>query len=245
MNAGAAATSAVITGLVNNTNYFVRVAAQNAQGQGLFAGAPDSVSPRALSAAPTRLTGLAGNSTVSLVWTAPQPSAAAGPVIDYVIQGSTNYTGDVNAAAWVTFSDGVSTLTRVTEAVTNGKSYVFRVAAVTKNGVGAFSIPSPVLTPLDPTILPGVPAVTLAMSPQAGRAKLTWNPPSANTGAPVTSYIVRYRVAGTDTWRAVRRTTEIIVFQGLISGRDYEFQVRAENISGAGAVSEIFTVRIL
>ena len=102
MDVGGSATTAVITGLVNNTTYVVRVAARNAQGQGFFAPAATTVTPQELSGPPTRLTGLASNGTVSLVWTAPQHSVLAGPVIDYVIQASANYAGDVNAATLVT-----------------------------------------------------------------------------------------------------------------------------------------------
>jgi hypothetical protein len=245
MDAAGSATSAVITGLTNNTTYLVRLAARNAQGQGFFAAASGSVTPQELSGPPTRLTGVAGNGTVSLVWTAPQPSTLAGPVTDYVVQVASNFTGDVNAATWVTLPDGVSTLTRATVAVPNGVSYVFRVAAVTKNGVGAFSVPSPVLTPFDPTVLPAAPIITLATSPQAGRAKLIWTAPPANGGSPVTGYVVRYRQAGTETWRTVVRSNEIVVFQGLLSGQDYQFQVRAESGSGLGALSDMVTVRIL
>ena len=239
------ATSAVITGLVNNVSYVVRVAARNAQGPGPFVQAPGSVTPRELSPAPTRLTGLAGNGTVSLVWTAPQPSTVAGPVTDYVIQASTNYAGDVNAATWVTLPDGVSTLTRATVAVPNGLPHVFRVAAVTRNGPGGFSVPSPVLVPFDPSLVPSAPIVTEANSPQIGRARLAWTAPPNNGGAPVTSYTVRYRLAGTDTWRTIQRTSELVVFQGLISGQTYEFQVSAANAAGSGLQSELVTIRVL
>jgi hypothetical protein len=245
MDVGGPATTAVITGLVNNTTYVVRVAARNAQGQGFFAPAATTVTPQELSGPPTRLTGLASNGTVSLVWTAPQPSMLAGPVIDYVIQASANYAGDVHAATWVTLPDGVSTLTRATVSVPNGVSHVFRVAAVTKNGVGAFSLPSPVLTPFDPNQMPGAPTVTMATSPQAGRAKLTWSAPPVNGGSPVTGYVVRYRLAGTETWRTVSRTNQIVVFQGLASGQDYQFQVRAESATGLGALSDLITIRVL
>ena len=245
MDVGGSATTAVITGLVNNTTYVVRVAARNAQGQGFFAPAATTVTPQELSGPPTRLTGLASNGAVSLVWTAPQPSVSAGTVIDYVIQAATNYVGDVSAANWFTLPDGVSTLTRATVSVPNGLSHVFRVAAVTKNGVGAFSLPSPVLTPFDPNQLPGAPSVTTATSPQAGRAKLTWSAPPANGGSPVTGYVVRYRLAGTEAWRIISRTNQVVVFQGLVSGQDYQFQVRAVSATGLGALADMFTIRVL
>ncbi|MFM1902566.1 MAG: hypothetical protein RLZZ440_466, partial [Planctomycetota bacterium] len=245
MDVAGTASTAVITGLMNNTTYVVRVAARNSQGLGFYTPASGSVTPQELSGPPTRLTGLAANGAVSLVWTAPQPSVLAGPVIDYVVQASTNYAGDVNAATWVTLADGVSTLTRATVLVPNGVGHVFRVAAVTKNGVGAYSLPSPLFTPFDPAGLPGVPTITVATSPQAGRAKLVWEAPATNSGGPIASYTVRYRLAGTPTWRTVQRTNELVVFQGLASGQTYEFQVQAVNTAGAGAFGEPVTIRVL
>ena len=179
------------------------------------------------------------------MWTAPQASAATGPVYDYIVQASTDYTGDANAATWFTVHDNVSSLTRSTVQLTNGVGYVFRVAAVTKNGTSAFSAPSPQFMPFDPTVVPDAPTVTVANSPQAGRAKLVWTPPATNAGSLITGYVVRYRLAGTTTWRAVRQTNPLIVFQGLQSGQDYEFQVRAENNAGVGSLTDIVTIRIL
>ena len=162
-----------------------------------------------------------------------------------MIQVSRDYAGDEAAATWITLADGVSALTRATVPAANGISQVFRVATVTTNGQGAFSAPSPAFMPIDPLAVPAAPSITQAMSPQVGRAKLTWTEPPANEGGPVSGYVVRYRLAGTITWRTVSRSTPLVVFQGLVSGRDYQFQVQAENEAGLGSPSEIVTVRIL
>jgi hypothetical protein len=233
------------TGLTNGATYTVRVAARNAVGTGPFAAAAGSVVPREVADAPTRLIATAGSGTVSLVWTAPWTSVVTGSIVDYVIQVSTDYNGNAAAAIWRTIADGTSTLTRATFAAANGVPQVYRVAAVTTNGVGAFSLPSLVVTPYNPSLVPAAPTITLAASPQVGRAKLTWTEPAMNGGSPATGYVVRYRLAGTTTWASVPRSTTVVVFQGLTSGRDYEFQVLAKNAAGLGVPSEVITIRIM
>lgn len=70
---------------------------------------------------------------VRLAWLRPR---CHGPkVVDYVVQFSVN-----QQFGWQTFDDGVSTRTGATvRGLTVGTSYYFRVAAVTKDGTGAWS----------------------------------------------------------------------------------------------------------
>jgi hypothetical protein len=92
---------------------------------------------------PTGVAGTAGNAQVSLTWTA--PSATGGSTItDYTVQYSAN-----SGSAWTTFSRSASTLTSATlTGLTNGTAYVFRVAAVTGYGTGAYSTASGSVTPV-------------------------------------------------------------------------------------------------
>ena len=94
--------------------------------------------------APTALFAAPGDSQVSLTWTAPA-SQGDSPITDYAVQ----YSAD-GGVSWVTFSDGTSTATSATvTGLTNGISYIFRVAGVNSVGRGPYSaisnrvVPSP------------------------------------------------------------------------------------------------------
>jgi hypothetical protein len=85
-----------------------------------------------------------GNTTASVAWTAPT-SDNGSPIFDYTIQYSDN-----GGSTWTTFSDTVSTSTSVTvTGLTNGNTYVFRVAAINGIGTGTYSASSNSVTPLE------------------------------------------------------------------------------------------------
>jgi hypothetical protein len=92
--------------------------------------------------APTGLAATAGSASASLSWTAPTVSPQT-PVIDYRVQFSSN-----GGTTWTTYADGVttSTIANVT-GLTNGTSYVFRVAAINAIGQGAYTSQSSSVMP--------------------------------------------------------------------------------------------------
>lgn len=91
------------------------------------------------SAAPTAT---AGNGQVTLSWTSPTVLSQT-PITDYIIQYSSN-----SGSTWTTFSDGTSTATSgVVTGLTNGTSYVFRVAGVNAIGTGSYSSASSSVSP--------------------------------------------------------------------------------------------------
>ena len=95
--------------------------------------------------APTGVSGSAGVAQVSLTWTA--PSANGGySITDYVIQYSSN-----SGSTWTTFNGRTASATasQVVTGLTNGTAYVFRVAAKTALGTGAYSTQSASVTPVN------------------------------------------------------------------------------------------------
>ena len=119
------ATSRTVTGLTNGTSYIFRVAHVAAGTTGTYSSPSSAYIPYTTPAAPSGLSGVRGNAQVALTWSAPTADNGR-EVTDYVIQYSSN-----NGTAWTTFTDGVSTTTSATvTGLTNGTSYVFRVAAV-------------------------------------------------------------------------------------------------------------------
>jgi hypothetical protein len=99
--------------------------------------------PSSAPAAPSTIAGTSGNTQVSLTWSA--PSSTGGPAItDYVIQYSSN-----SGSTWTTFSDGISTNTNaLVTGLSNGTSYVFRVAATNSVGAGIYGAASTSVTPV-------------------------------------------------------------------------------------------------
>jgi formylglycine-generating enzyme required for sulfatase activity len=103
--------------------------------------------------APTSLAVSEGNTQVVLSWTAPVYNGGSA-ITDYSVQFSSD-----SGSTWTTFSDGVSTSTSATvTGLTNGTSYVFRVAGVNERGTGAYSTASS-------SAIPGIPG-TISITEQ-------------------------------------------------------------------------------
>jgi formylglycine-generating enzyme required for sulfatase activity len=135
----ASATSYQFTDLQADQQYLFRVAARSAAGVGAFS---EAVAPVAVPSAPSNLSATAGNAQASLTWTTPSSDGGAA-ISDYVIQYSSN-----GGSTWTTFNREASTATTATvTGLTNGTSYLFRVAAVNSVGTGAYSASPSSVTP--------------------------------------------------------------------------------------------------
>jgi hypothetical protein len=103
--------------------------------------------------APTSLSATAGNAQVSLTWTAPAYNGGS-VITDYSVQYSSN-----SGSTWTTFSRTASTTaSQVVTGLTNGTSYVFRVAGVNANGTGTYTAASSSVTPSATTSIAGLQA---------------------------------------------------------------------------------------
>jgi predicted phage tail protein len=140
---GSASTSYTVTGLTNGTTYTFRVAAINAIGTGPDSAPSPPLTPVATPTAPgapTNVTGVAGDQSVALSWTAPS-SDGGSPITSYRI---TPYIG---ANAQTPVNTGSASTSYTVTGLTNGTAYTFTVAATNSVGTGAASAPSGALTP--------------------------------------------------------------------------------------------------
>ena len=126
--------SATVAGLIGGSSYFFRVAARNSLGEGAAVATSSAATTLATApAVPGVPIVVAGSNQVTLSWTAPAANGSA--ITDYVIEYSS--AGGTNP---VTFTRAASTaITATVTGLTNGTSYVFRIAARNAVGTGTAS----------------------------------------------------------------------------------------------------------
>ena len=202
---------------------------------------PMPVAVRSVPGVPTGITGIPGDGNVRLSWTAPTSSVGAA-ISDYVVQVSSNA-----GATWTTFTDGVSAATSATvTGLTNGTSYVFRVAAANAAGTGAASIPSTAIVPLPPTPPPTPTGVTVASSMDFS-ATLSWDDVAGESGYRIERSGDYVEWLGSDyaTWTEAGRTAaDATTFTdaGLEEGSTFSYRVIAVNAAGASAPGAVVAV---
>lgn len=218
-------TSASVTGLTNGTQYIFRVSAVNSVGTGVASLWTTSVAPRTAPGTPSNLVLVAGASSITASWTA--PSSGGSTITDYIVEYSTDN------ATWVTFSDGLSTTAGTTiSGLTNGTAYYVRVSAVNVAGAGTAITSASTSTPRTTPSAPSINSIVADDSELSIRFTA-----GATGGSVVTSY--QYSTNGGSTWVTASGTTSPIAITGLTNGTRYQVALRAVNIVGSGAASNI------
>ena len=226
-------TTVQVTGLTNGTAYEFQVASTNAVGTSGYSAVAGPITPVAPASAPLNLGALGGNGQVDLTWMVPS-SDGGSAITDYQIQSSLD-----GGSSWAVVADAVSTATSfAVTGLINGTTYVYRVAAVTSYGLGAWSTPSSPATPMTVATAPSGLAGVRGDSSVA----LTWIGPSDNGGAVIVDSIIEYRLTTSATWLTFAHTptaAPAITVTGLTNGLTYEFRVKSLNAAGASPSSNI------
>ena len=72
-------------------------------------------------------------------------------------------------------------------------------------------------------------------------ATITWTPPEEDGGAEIFNYVIEYRLHGDKAWKqgSKGKTVSELTFtvSGLVTEKEYEFRVAAENKAGVGPFS--------
>ncbi len=219
------ATSCVLTGLANGTEYSVVVIATNPNGESPTS-TPVTVTPAApatVPGAPTGVSAAPGNGVATVTWSAPADDGGS-PITGYTVSASP---GEVSCST----SGATSCLLT---GLTNGTEYTVTVVATNAEGDGPESA-SVTVTPSGP---PGPPTDVTA-TPGDGNATITWNPPTDDGGAPILGYFAQASPGGATC--AITGAT-VCTLAGLTNGTDYSVVVIATNANGQSPASAPVTV---
>jgi hypothetical protein len=231
-----------VLGLQNATTYDFRVAAVNASGTGPCS-AIVTASTYAVPDAPFGLTAQSGVKSVSLTWLPPLSDGGT-PITSYTVKCKVSGTATWFAATTipnpipltpvplhciVTQINGTDLL--------DGTLYDFEVAAVNAVGIGAYAS---ITESTD-----AVPDAPISLTGTPGNAQVTlyWTAPTNNGGAPITNYLVEFKLDTSATWSAFSHAPSAattIVVTGLTNGSFYDFRVSAINAVGTGPPSNVF-----
>jgi hypothetical protein len=127
--------------------------------------------------------------------------------------------------------------------LSNGVSYLFRVAAINRLGMGFDALGPNAITPATTPFAPT--GVTAAVS--GSTISLNWTAPESNGGSPIVNYTVYYRNTRTTKWSILSRpaSTATSAVARLSRNASYVFRVAAINGVGASPFSGISNVATL
>ena len=216
--------------------YDVDVVAINVVGTGVAGPNPPITLPAFVVRVPSQplnVTGVVGNGSVALSWTAPTDDGGA-DVDRYVVTSTPG--GTVCTVNVVAPAVAPATTCNAT-GLTNFRSYRFTVTAHNVVGDSLPSAQSSILVPL-----PQRPAAPGVISGTVGdkSVRLNWTAPSNNGGSRVFQYEVFQSPGGARVCNIVSAfgtPSTTCTVSGLTNGSNYTFTVKASNIAGTSADS--------
>uniref|UniRef100_H0VM87 Myomesin-1 n=1 Tax=Cavia porcellus TaxID=10141 RepID=H0VM87_CAVPO len=201
-----------------------------------------------------------------------QPAVDGGsPILGYFIDKC-----EVGTDSWSQCNDTPVKFARFpVTGLIEGRSYIFRVRAVNKNGIGLPSRVSEPVAALDPAekarlksrpsapwtgqiivteeepsagIVPGPPTDLCVTEATRSYVVLSWKPPGQR-GHEGIMYFVEKCDAGTESWQRVNTELPVksprFALFDLAEGKSYQFRVRCSNSAGVGEPSEATEVTVV
>ncbi len=219
---------AVISYLDPGVSHTFKVRALNSVGQGPQSAASNAVVPLAplLPGAPTYVTATPRDGAALVSWAGPESDGGA-YLTGYVV---TPYIG---ATAQAPQQFGPESNQQEVTGLTNGTAYTFKVAAKNPTGTGPQSAAS---APVTPVPVPGVPTGVVAVAGYQS-ARVSWTAPAANSGSPITDYVVSVFAGGVEYTETNVGSASTSITIDLYEVQPYTFKVAAQNVSGTGTRS--------
>jgi len=227
-NGVSTSTSLTVTGAAPGTTYLVRVAAVNAVGQSEYLTGSVTTLATTASAPRSLSSNNLGTNNVSLGWGLPDSNGGSA-ITDYQVEVASN-----GANSWTVIPHNASNSLGFNVAnLLPGRTYQFRVSAVTAAGVGAASNVTTVTTL--GAVGPNAPASLLVSGVKTNAASLSWSAVVATQK--VSNYLVDVSTDG-NTWISVSKkvsTSTSLALSGLRLGTTYQVRVAAVNSVGTGS----------
>ena len=216
-----------VSGLAPGTQYQVRVAAVNRAGVSAWVtGEMLTLAGPATKPMNVSVSSLSGT-TLTLNWDLPESNGGA-PITDYRIEVSSS-----GGSTWTIIKDGVSALRNLNVFnLVKGKRYVFRVSAITSNGLGTAS---DVLTANTLVTAPSAPTGLVFSGLTSESVSFKWTAPADKGGASITDYTIEISNDDGENWIDIDETESInraFTVRGMVPGGTYQVRVAAVNIAG-------------
>lgn len=163
-----------------------------------------------------------GSGYLVIGWAAPQGNAARAPVTGYTLR----YTASDGTVGEQVFS--TPSTSHRWDGLTNAVEYCFQVSATNEAGTGELSGSGGASSCGVPDVRPEAPAAPIVDFGNQ-QLSLAWSTP-LNQGTPINSYQVRIS-GGLQSISGELGVTNSYVWESLVNGTDYTFEVRARNSS--------------
>ncbi len=216
------------TGLTAGLTYVYRVRSASAAGNSAYSNEA-TVTIQTPPAAPTDLLAAAVSGTrVDLSWTDNSPDETG-----FTIERETSAAG-----TWAPLATVAADVSAHTDTgLTRGQTYVYRVRAGNASGESGYSNEFTVTMPTQPAAPTGL----TANPTSASRASLSWTDNSTNE----TRFRIERKLPTETTWSQIATVSANVVTYnngGLTGGQSYDYRVRAYNIAGNSAYSNVARV---
>lgn len=226
-------TSATIEGLANGTAYRVCVKATNSAGDGPWNAT--TATPATLPGAPTNVEAIAGDSQLTVSWTAPADTGGA-PITSYTVAYKAGaFTCPATAdGTWARRTTSNTSITII--GLANDNAYQLCVRATNSAGDSTWSG-----TSSSPSDRPGQPTGLQFLSSGPDQLTVAWTAPVATGVSAITGYTVQWCSARNDvcasSWSTASSTGTSYTISGLTASTSYGVRVQAVNNRGTGSSS--------